>query len=162
MELKMSESKQINIDSFVSKMVLGLVCLVILLLGNWIGYHISPLQALPGILFMFVGVILSLLIIRLKFVKLPLFTISLLVGLVASLPFMPWHSMLMQTINQINFLATTTPVLTFAGLSLKDDSIKSIKKVGWKLIIVSVFVFSGTFFVSAILAHIVLKIQGVI
>jgi hypothetical protein len=40
--------------------------------------------------------------------------------------------------------------------------IAELKKLSWKLVVVAIFVFIGTFFGSAIIAQIILKLQGII
>ena len=58
-------------------------------------------------------------------------------------------------------LGTTTPILAFAGLSV-GNKIQKLKNLSWKVFIVAIAVFIGTFFGSAIVSHIILKLQGII
>ena len=68
---------------------------------------------------------------------------------------------LLKYTNQVSFLGTTTPILAFAGISI-GMKVAHLKELSWKLIIVAICVFLGTFFGSAVVAQIVLKIQGLI
>jgi hypothetical protein len=61
----------------------------------------------------------------------------------------------------VNFLGTTTPILAFAGISV-GNKIKKLGNLSWRVFIIAIAVFIGTYFGSAIIAHIVLKIQGII
>ena len=63
--------------------------------------------------------------------------------------------------NEVNFLGTTTPILAYAGISI-GLQVLEIKRVGWRLVLVAFCVFLGTFFGSAIIAQIILKLQGLI
>jgi hypothetical protein len=58
-------------------------------------------------------------------------------------------------------LGTTTPILAFAGISV-GNRITQLKTVSWRLIIVAFAVFTGTYFGSALISQVVLKIQGII
>ena len=58
-------------------------------------------------------------------------------------------------------LAPATALGCFAGISLGKD-FKEFTKQGWKYILVSILVIAGTFFFSALVADIVLKLTHVI
>jgi hypothetical protein len=74
---------------------------------------------------------------------------------------MPTAELFLKYTNQVNFLGTTTPILAFAGISV-GNKIEDLKRLSWKVFIIAIAVFIGTFFGSAIVAQIVLKIQGII
>ena len=46
--------------------------------------------------------------------------------------------------------------------SKQDDMYLRVKKLSWKMVLVALVVFCGTFFGSAIISHVVLSIQGII
>jgi hypothetical protein len=141
--------------------VLVVVCIMILI-GQWIGYGIKPWQAIPGIVLILVISQVSLIIkAALPRVKFPAFAWASLIALVLSMPFMPTAKWFLAQTGQVNFLGTTTCILAFAGISV-GAKINTLKSLSWKVFIVAIFVFLGTFFGSAVIAHIVLKIQGLI
>ena len=141
--------------------VLVVVCIMILI-GQWIGYGIKPWQAIPGIVLILVISQVSLIIkAALPRVKFPAFAWASLIALVLSMPFMPTANWFLAQTGQVNFLGTTTCILAFAGISV-GTKINTLKSLSWKVFIVAIFVFLGTFFGSAVIAHIVLKIQGLI
>ena len=74
---------------------------------------------------------------------------------------MPTAKIFLELTNKVNFLGTTTPILALAGISV-GNKILTLKKLSWKFFIIALAVFIGTFFGSAIIAHVVLKIQGII
>ena len=140
---------------------LVIVCIMILI-GQWIGYGIKPWQAIPGILLILVISQVSLIIkAALPRIKFPAFAWASLIALVLSMPFMPTANWFLAQTGQVNFLGTTTCILAFAGISV-GAKINTLKKLSWKVFIVALFVFLGTFFGSAVIAQIVLKIQGLI
>ena len=54
-----------------------------------------------------------------------------------------------------------TVILAAAGVSI-GTKLDDVKKLSWKIILISLVVFSGTYFGSAIIANIVLKFSGII
>lgn len=64
-----------------------------------------------------------------------------------------------QAIAAVDFLSITTPILTFAGISVADRLV-DLRKTSWKVAIVAVFVFTGTYIGSALLAQFGLFISG--
>lgn len=61
--------------------------------------------------------------------------------------------------NYSSFMAPTAALGAFAGIAIGKD-FKDFAKAGWKYIIITIFVIAGTFFFSALVADIVLKVTG--
>jgi hypothetical protein len=55
-----------------------------------------------------------------------------------------------------------TPVLAYAGLAITREEVATFARSGWKLFVVAIFVFVGTYVGSAAIAQLVLTLQGVI
>lgn len=92
------------------------------------------------------------------------------VKVLADFPILGWVSIVslifclisdffVQAISGVDFLSITTPILAFAGLSVAD-SLVDLRKTSWKIAIVAVFVFIGTYAGSAIIAQIGLILSG--
>lgn len=62
-------------------------------------------------------------------------------------------------IQAVDFLSITTPILTYAGISVANRLV-DLRKTSWKVAIVAVFVFMGTYLGSAILGQIGLLVIG--
>lgn len=60
-------------------------------------------------------------------------------------------------IQAVDFLSITTPILTFAGISVANRLV-DLRKTSWRVAIVAIFVFTGTYLGSAILSEIGLAI----
>ncbi|SKC39805.1 hypothetical protein [Maledivibacter halophilus] len=135
---------------------------LIILIGQKIGYGISVFKAIPGVL-----IVLTIAIIALKIkeltpkLKFPAFAWAVLIALLLSMPFMPTAKIFLQYTDEVNFLGTATPILALAGISV-GNKIPQIKEMSWKVFIVAIVVFIGTYFGSALVANTVLKIQGII
>lgn len=146
-----------NIERF--KMLI--LVAIITLIGQKIGFGISIKDAIPG---MIIIIIISMVGLALKDIlplKLPAFAYVSLIALILTMPYLPTSKFILNYTNQVNFLGTTTPILAYAGISI-GLSITKLAKISWKLIVIAFVVFIGTFFGSAIIAQIVLKIQGII
>ncbi len=135
---------------------------IMILLTQRVGYGIGIVQAIPGIILVIL-ISLFALVVRglLPNVKMPAFAWASLTALILSMPFMPTAEVFLRYTNEVNFLGTTAPILAFAGISV-GDKISKLKSLSWKVLIVAIAVFIGTFYGSAIIAHIVLSIQGII
>ena len=60
-----------------------------------------------------------------------------------------------------SFIKLFAVILAAAGVSI-GTKLDDVKKLSWKIVLVSLLVFCGTFFGSAIIAHVMLSIQGLI
>lgn len=134
--------------------VMGVVCAV-----AWIGNTVNgaPLiEAFPGMLILYVMTMLGLVITRISPFYLPGVAWVSLVSIVMTLPWFPGNSWLIEQLSSVNFLAVVTPVLAYAGLALSTREFTMFRQSGWKLIVVSLLVFTGTFVGSAFVANILL------
>ena len=84
-----------------------------------------------------------------------------IIGVIMSSPIFPGNEWIVEKTKIIQFAALGTPTLAYAGLALGKD-IPILKKLSWKIVIVSLAVFFGTFIFSAIVSQISLFFEGVI
>ena len=84
-----------------------------------------------------------------------------LVGVLISLPGMPGQPWVIEKTSHITFLATTTPVLAYAGLSLGKD-LGAFRRLSWRIIPVALAVTAGTLICATVLAQIMLHLEGLI
>ena len=84
-----------------------------------------------------------------------------LVGVIISLPGMPGQPWVIEKTSHITFLATTTPVLAYAGLSLGKD-LGAFRRLSWRIIPVALAVTAGTLICATVLAQIMLHLEGLI
>ncbi|MDA3955642.1 hypothetical protein [Oceanispirochaeta sp.] len=134
---------------------------VLILTGQLVSSGASPLEALPGMVIIIIIAMMALVLKDLVPLKFPAFAWATLIAFILTLPMLPVSAFLMEYINKVGFLATTTPILAFAGISV-GNKIGILKKISWKLVVISLIVFSSTFFGSALIAQILLTMQGTI
>jgi len=164
------------------KELLGILIIAALLIlcGNSIiavkadpeaGYVATFVKSIPGMLILMAFTVAGVLCKRYIPIKLPAAAYIVTIACILSIPGVPGSSSslsssmntssgtIMGYVGQINFMSLTTPVLAYAGLSLAKD-LGALKATGWKIAVVSIFVFIGTFIGSALIADVVLKLTG--
>ena len=130
----------------------------ITLFGNWVGYGVSPIEALPGIIIIVIITVVGLSINALL-PKIPAVVWISFIALIVTTPAFPGNGWIVEKTEVINFMALATPILAYAGLSLGKD-LDSFKKLSWRIIVISLVVYTGTFFFAAMFAEIIFKLQG--
>ena len=148
---------------FVQQLGLLLMVSVVIILTNVIGYKMPVGDSIIGVLLLsaisLVGLTISNFMSR--FVKLPSMMYVSLLGLLLACPVSPVKDIVVETTTPVAFLAPATELGAFAGISLGKD-LKDFAKMGWKLVLITLFVITGTFIFSALVADVVLKITGAI
>lgn len=76
---------------------------------------------------------------------------------IVSLVFCMADERVIKAVNSVDFLSITTPILTYAGISIANR-LGTLKKLSWKIAITGIFVFLGTYLGSALLAEIGLNL----
>ena len=150
-----------NVDKNIERLKMLIIVAIIMLIGQKIGYGVSPIQALPGIGLCIILALSGFALKEILPLKIPAFAYASLITLILTMPYLPTSAFITKYLKQVNFLAVTTPILAYAGISIGLHLTK-MAKISWKIVILACVVFIGTFFGSAIIAQIVLKLQGII
>ena len=148
---------------FVQQLGLLLMVSVIIILTNIIGYKMPVKDSIIGVLLLSAISLIGLTISKFmsRFVKLPSMMYVSLLGLLLACPVSPVKDIVVETTTPVAFLAPATALGAFAGISLGKD-LKEFAKMGWKLVVITLFVITGTFIFSALVADVVLKMTGAI
>ena len=148
---------------FVQQLGLLLMVSVIIILTNVIGYKMPVKDSIIGVLLLSAISLIGLTISKFmsRFVNLPSMMYVSLLGLLLACPVSPVKDIVVGTTTPVAFLAPATALGAFAGISLGKD-LKDFAKMGWKLVLITLFVITGTFIFSALVADIVLKMTGAI
>ena len=148
---------------FVQQLGLLLMVSVIIILTNVIGYKMPVKDSIIGVLLLSAISLIGLTISKFmsRFVKLPSMMYVSLLGLLLACPISPVKDIVVETTTPVAFLAPATALGAFAGVSLGKD-LKDFAKMGWKLVLITLFVITGTFIFSALVADVVLKMTGAI
>jgi hypothetical protein len=122
--------------------------------GNWITYKTSPLDLnVIGGMAIIVGVVIAgYALYALTGRRLPAVVWVSLVGMMLTFPQFPGAATIAAMTGKINFLALSTPLLAFAGLSIAKD-VPAFRRLGWRIVVVSFAANFGTFVGATIIAQ---------
>lgn len=145
-----------------TQIILMIVIGAMILVRQYISSGASIMEAIPGMAIMILTAMIAIIIKDIFPNSLfPAFGFATIIGLLLSIPGNPISDIFNEHIKNISFMAITTPLLAFAGISV-GNKIHELKKMSWKIVVISLLVFTTIFFACATIGHIVLKMQGVI
>ena len=135
--------------------LLAVICIV-LLLSNWVGQGVNPISALPAMLILFACCIVGILLKEIIPVNVPAIAWISIVAILISLPQFPMSEYVLVETDKLGVLQLITPVLAYAGFAISQMEVNLFKKSGFKIAVVALLTFTGTFLGSAIVAQIML------
>ena len=123
------------------------------LAGNWITYKtvLDP-EVLGGIALILIVVLAGYGIHLLTKSKVPAVVCVSILGIIATYPDFPMAATVVMLTGKINFLALTTPILAFAGLSIAKD-VPAFRRLGWRIVVTSLSASAGTFIAATVIAQ---------
>ena len=143
-------------------MTIALVLIGIMtVFGNAIGYNVPIGDAAIGYAIMLIITLVGIGLTHIIPVKFPMVFWVSVVALLATAPISPIAKTVTFYADKIDFLALCTPILAYAGLSIGKD-LDAFKKMSWKIIVVALAVYTGTFICATFIAQIMLHIEGII
>lgn len=135
------------------KMLAWGVTAVLALLCDWITHGTTPIEGSPGMLAMVLAVIVGDAICKATGRKIPAVCWVSLVAMFLTSPLCPWGAQIATLSAKNDFLGVTTPMLTFAGLSIAKD-VPAFRRLGWRIVLVSFIANAGTFLGATLVAQI--------
>lgn len=130
-----------------------IVVSLIALVGNTVATENTLPQGLVGLIILWVMCMIDLLMTEYIPLKLPSVAWISLVGILATLPWMPGSAWIVDKVSHVNFLTLATPCLAYAGIAISRREIDIAKTSGWKIAVVAVLVMTGTYVGSALVAQ---------
>jgi hypothetical protein len=144
----------------ISETIAVLVIVAIMsLVGNLVGFHNGIIESLPGMIFLLALCVAGVIIRNVVPGNIPSVAWIVLIGCIVTYPGFPGSAQLSAWVGKVSFLSLTTPILAYAGLSIGKD-LDMLKKTGWRIVVVAIFVFVGTYIGSALIAQGVLSATG--
>ncbi len=135
---------------------------IIMAAGNTVGYKADFILSVQAVGVLVILALIGFFISKLPVLnKLPVILWVSVVAAVASCPIFPYHEYVINLTEKVSLLAICTPVLAYAGLAIGKD-LALFKSISWRIIPVSLAVFSGTFILAALIAQFTLSVEGVI
>lgn len=128
-----------------------------MIIANLIGNDMSILESIPGVLILSAIAFLGIFIGKSIPLKIPAIVYVVLLGLILASPISPVSQPIIDHTAKISFMAPITVVGTMAGIGL---DFKSFRRQSWKMIIIAILVYTGTFLTQAIFAEIFLRVTN--
>ncbi|MBP2628152.1 MAG: hypothetical protein H6Q68_2863 [Firmicutes bacterium] len=129
--------------------------------GNTIGYYFPMTEAIIGYLIMMVITLLGIALAKFIPIKLPMVFWISVIALLSTSPISPYAKVIIDYTSKVDFLALTTPILAYAGLSIGKD-LAMFKKMSWRIVVVALAVYTGTFICATAVAEVMLRLEGII
>ena len=123
-----------------------------MLIGNILGYGETIMSSLPGMAWIISFTFLGFVIQRIVPFDLPAVAYISSIAILFSLPVSPVSEMVITHVERINLLATTTPILAYAGVTVGKDW-PLFKEIGYRGVIVSLLVIIGIVLMCVVLSE---------
>lgn len=149
----------VSIDGVINWIVLLAIFSIITVIGNYVGYHHPIAESLVGMVILSFITLIGLLCERYIPLNISSIVYISLIGLVVSIPGMPTSDFVVYYVSHVELLAIVTVFLAYVGIGMGKNWDK-FKVIGWRGIIVTVAVITGTYVGSALIAHAVLVLTG--
>lgn len=139
-----------------SFILLALIC-AILLVSNWVGLKVNPLEGLPGMLILYACCVGGMLIRHaVPLGGIPAIAWVSILGIIISLPQVPGSAYVIESAGKLGVLQLITPVLAYAGFAISQMEVDLFKRAGFKIAVVALLTFTGTFIGSVLIAELLL------
>jgi hypothetical protein len=147
------QSKAINVAQVL--LAMGLVAV----LANYT--TVNPLEAVPGLLILCAIALAGWLLSNIEAmpIKLPAVAYAGLLAILLTIPGVPGSEWIVAQTGKLNFILIATALVGYAGIGLGLD-VLDLAKDSWKYAIMTVLIMAGTYFGSAIVAHVILSAMG--
>lgn len=153
-------SESVSIHGITNWILLLLIFSVITVCGNYVGYHHPIAESLVGMLILSFITLIGMLLERYIPLNVSSIVYISLIGLILSMPFMPTSAPIVYYVSHVELLSIVTVFLAYVGIGMGKNW-DQFKKMGWRGAIVTVFVITGTYIGSVLIAHLVLIFTGV-
>ena len=134
---------------------------VIVAIGNVVGYHTSFIDSFIGMLIITFITLIGMTLERIFPVHIPSIVFISLLGLLVAIPGVPTSDFVTHYVSQVDLTTICTAFLAYVGIAIGKDW-DEFKRIGWRGIIVSLVVITGTYLCSATIANITLFVTGMI
>ncbi|MEA4846828.1 MAG: DUF340 domain-containing protein [Clostridiaceae bacterium] len=142
-------------DSIIVLLITALISVI----GNYVGYKVNIIEAIPGILILVGMALAGIVLADVVPGKIPAVAYIVTLSTILTVPGVPGSAVISAYVSKVNFLALATPILAYAGI-YTGKNLDSLKKTGWRIVVLAIFVMIGTYIGSAVIAQVILKLLG--
>ena len=147
------ELNKLSFKRLIDWIMLLLIFSIMVTVGNYISNGESMYTTFIGMMIISAISYVSFLLERLSPRNISSIIWASLIGIILSLPFLPFAGYLLPFVDAVDLGAIVTVYLAYVGISIGRDW-DQFKKLGWRGAIVTCFVILGTYLCSATIAHI--------
>lgn len=140
---------------------LFIVAGILTAIGNTVGFGIDFGVSIIGSMIIMGISLLGIFITHIIPGKMPMVFWVSIVAILLSLPGSPAAPVIAEFTSKVDFLALCTVVLAYAGLTIGKD-LAMFRKMSWRIIVVALAVYTGTFVFATLIAQIMLHLEGTI
>ena len=133
----------------------------IVTIGNFVGYKTPLVDVFIGMLIISLITIVGMSLERIVPGNIQSLIFISLIGIILAVPGVPTADFIVHYVSQIELISIVTAFLGYVGIAIGNDW-EEFMKIGWKGIIVTIIVITGTYLGSALLGHLTLIFTGVI
>ena len=138
-----------------------LVFSVIVTIGNFVGYGSPLIDSFIGMIIISLITLIGMCLERIVPYNIQSIIFISLIGIFIAIPGVPTSNFVIHYVSQVNLATICTGFLAYVGIAIGNDWAE-FKKIGWKGIIITLIVISGTYLGSATIAHLTLAVTGMI
>jgi hypothetical protein len=137
---------------FPDSLLAWIIVAIGVLIGNSVTYHVPVMTSVIGLVIV-LGVALLVHALSSLLKKIPHIFVLVIVTTVLGIPgLLPFSNAMIASVDKLNFLAFTTPVLALAGFSVAKD-VPIFKQLSWRIVVVSLTAAAGTFLGATLIAE---------
>lgn len=145
--------------SLIHSLIVLLITASISVIGNLVGYQTNIIESIPGMLILVGMAMAGIILAKIIPFKIPSVAYIVTVSTILTVPGVPGAAKISELVSKVDFLALTTPILGYAGI-YTGKNLDSLKKTGWRIFVLAIFVMIGTYLGSAVIAQIILRALG--
>ena len=129
------------------------------LFSNVLGTKANIIQSIPGLLILAAIALVGMLMSKYLPGGIPAAAYVVTIGCILTVPGVPGSALINSYVKDVGFVALCTPILAYAGVAIGKD-LDAFAKSGWRICVLAIVVFIGTYIASAIIAQAILKYLG--
>lgn len=142
-------------DTFIVLIIVSAMSLV----ANVIGTPYGVVESIPGLVMLMLMAIAGIAMAKFLPGNIPAVAYVVTLACLLSYPGVPGSEYVNEYVKKVGFLQLCTPILAYAGIAIGKD-LDAFAKSGWRITVISCFVFIGTYIGSALIAQVILKYMG--
>lgn len=143
------------VETFIILVIVGILSLISNTLGSKNGFF----EAIPGLLILVAIAMAGIAMGKYLPGNIPGVAYVVTLGCILTIPGVPGAEIVNACMKKVGFVALCTPILAYAGVAIGKD-LDAFAKTGWRIVVLSCVIFTGTFIGSAVIAEMILKALG--